>query len=142
MAKKTANTAVVTKTVNPILAATLREANKTEKDRLVEKVEQFLEVAIIDCKQQIGERETSVIPRIVLQLKKAEQDLNKAKKDLQKAELSIPDDNDFKTYLENIAEAEEKVYKAEQAIEEYEYDIEVVKKQVEKLKVVLSRLSA
>lgn len=130
------------KTTNPFLAKLLKEANKTENDKLTEKGLDFLENAKIDCEQQISERKVSLLPRKQLNLKKAELSLKKAKQNLTDVEISIPKDYKFETYFSNLQEAEEVVFEAEFQINEIQTEINLLNKEIEKLEKVLVMLNS
>jgi len=138
-AAKSATETVVT---NPFMAAALAEVEKTEKDVVIGKVQDFLETAGIECEMQIANRTTGEIPRKQLELRTANNNLAKAKKTLATVSAQIPSDAKLETYLKGLFTAEAAVKHAESAVEAIHEEIKVLNKEVVKFEEVLARFKA
>jgi len=132
---------LVAKSQNPFLLNALAESNKTEKDVLTEKVQEFLSNAIIDCKQQIAEREISIRPRKLLELQKAENEVEKANKNYLKVKTSIPSNGHFQTYFNNLTAAEVTISESNYTIDCLIDQLRVIDLEILKLNRVLADLS-
>ena len=122
--------------MNKFVKAVLAELNKTEQQKQQESVEEFVELAIIDCETQIGLQETSELPRAEMRVRKAENDLVTAKKAFEKARFSTA--SSFENYMERRELALDRVESAESVLSSAKQEVENVKKQIETLKTVLT----
>ena len=125
---------------NAFLVAVLKEANKTETDILTEKVTNFLETSIIDCEQQIAEREVSLKPRKILELKKALLLVDKVTKQLETAGVTIPNNGKFETYFNDLIKAETALVDANNSVISIQGDLNTLDKEIAKLQEVLLKL--
>ena len=96
---------------NKFVAAVLKDLNKTEKDKKIESVEDFVAKAQIECETQIGLLTTSELPKLRLEEKKINNELNTAKKAFETARFSVA--RDFAEYVANRENAQDNIDDAE-----------------------------
>jgi hypothetical protein len=117
-----------TKQTNKFVTAVLAELNKSEQDKQLEKVQEFVETSKIDCEVQLGLLKTGELPKAQQQLKKAKNALTQAEKTYEKVRFSLA--HSFEQYvqnrenaLDNVDYAKQGVANAEQSIKELEFQV-------------------
>ena len=117
----------------------LKELNKTEKERQQDSVIEFAENAKIDVQLQISQISTGDLPRLQMQLQKAENDLVRAKTAYEKARFSVADNT--ATYISNRERALDKVEECESNIEDINRDIANKRAELATFEAILADLS-
>lgn len=129
-----------TKTVqNKFVAAVLKELNKSEQDKQLESVQEFVENSVIECETQIALLKTAELPKAQQQLKKAQNQLVQAEKAFEKARFSMS--SSFDSYVENREFALDRVDDAKQAVAEAEQVIKNVQTRIATFEEILADLS-
>ena len=131
--KKTAK--VIT---NKFVAAVLKDLSKTEKDKKIESVEEFVETAKIECETQIGLLETSELPKLRLEERKVSNQLDIAKKNFEKSRFSVA--RDFADYVANRENAQDVIDDAENDLAEVKAQITAAEDRVMNFKKILTDL--
>ena len=85
------------KKVSKFVAANLKKLNKTEKEVQQEKIERFVEDAIIEAETQIAIIKTSTLPRLENELKRLEINLKREKDNFEDVRFSVA--NSFAEYV-------------------------------------------
>ena len=85
------------KKVSKFVAANLKKLNKTEKEVQQEKIERFVEDAIIEAETQIAIIKTSTLPILENELKRLEINLKREKDNFEEARFSVA--NSFTEYV-------------------------------------------
>jgi len=115
------------------------ELNKSEQQKQVEAVEEFVETARIDCEVQLGLFSTGELPRAEQKLKKAQVELEKAQKAYEKSRFTLCDN--FRQYVSQRESALDSVDYAKRQVANAEQEITNVKAQIATYETVLSDLS-
>lgn len=120
----------------------LETANKTEKDLLIESAIEFVENATIDIQSEITNIETSVLPKLKLELKRAENVLSKREKEFEVIRFSIPANKTAQGLLDARYSKQVEIRRAKDNIQEIESRISEAEAQLNELKSVLEDLLA
>lgn len=129
-----------TKTVqNKFVAANLAELNKSEQEKQLEVIQEFVDNATIDCQEQLSLLKTGELPRAQQQLKKAQNQLSQAEKAFEKSRFSMS--SSFDSYVANRESALDRVEDATQAVAEAEQTIKNVQARIATFEEILADLS-
>lgn len=131
--------ATAVKATSKFAKAVLAELNKSEQQKQVEAVEEFVETARIDCEVQLGLFRTGELPRAEQKLKKAQVELEKAQKAYEKSRFTLCDN--FRQYVSQRESALDSVDYAKSQVANAEQEITNVKAQIATYETVLSDLS-
>ena len=122
--------------------AVLVAAGKTQTDLLVEQAIEFVENATIDIQSEITNVETSVLPKLRLDLKRAETALAKKEKEFEVIRFSIPANKTAQGLLDARYNKQFEINKCKESVTEIQYKIEQAEGQLSELKAVLADLQA
>jgi len=134
----TAKTTTV-KATSKFAKAVLAELNKSEQQKQVEAVEEFVETARIDAEVQLGLLNNGELPKAEQKLKKAQAELAKAEKAYEKSRFTLCDN--FKQYVSQRESALDSVDYAKRQVANAEQEITNVKAQIATYEEILSDLS-
>lgn len=126
-------------TGNKFVDANLAELNKTDQDKQIEMLQDFVETATIDCEVQLSLLKTGELPKAQQALKKANNELTKAQKAFAKAKTT-PASN-FDTYVANREAAADVVEEAQEEVANAEQSIVSIEKQIALYEEILTDLS-
>ncbi len=116
----------------------IAKVEKSEKDILIEKTEEFIEVAQIEIEMYISKIKNGEIRMEEATMKKAEKEKKKAKKKLEKLRYTMPADEYVETYIDNLQKAEREVERREDVVRNHKDNIERLKKEAAKFEEYLS----
>lgn len=122
--------------------AVLNAAGKTQTDLLVEQAIEFVENATIDIQSEITDVETSVLPKLKLNLKRAENVLVKKEKEFEVIRFSIPANKTAQGLLDARYNKQVEINNTKDSINEIKSRIEHAEIQLTELKAVLADLQA
>jgi chromosome segregation ATPase len=126
--------------VSKFVATGLKEANKSEADKLQEKITVFVEDSIIECESTIAQLNTSHIPSKKLEIRRAENDLKKAKAAYTKSKFTFA--SSFTQYLNERLYAQEQVDAFTSKLNELKAELDELNAQLKKYEEVLADLNA
>lgn len=126
---------------NKILSLALANAKKSDEDKLAEKVNAFIESAVLDCEEQIGRAEIDV-KRAQGAVTKAERALERAKANAESAQYGVPASGRFEDYVGAVNSANISVDNAQEALDEAVEFVATVEAEVESYKAMLKNLQA
>lgn len=124
---------------NKFVAAVLKELNKSEQEKQLEAVQEFVESSVIECETQIALLKTAELPKAQQQLKKAQNQLAQAEKAFEKSRFSMA--TNFESYVANRESALDRIDEAKNAIAEAEQAIQNVQKRIAIFEEILADLS-
>ena len=122
--------------------AVLVAAGKTQTDLLVEQAIEIVDNSTIDVQAVIIKVETSVLPKLSLDLKRAENELAKKEKEFETVRFSIPKCKTTQGLLDARHNKQLEINSQKYKIELIHSDIKEAERQLTELKVVLSDLQA
>ena len=122
--------------------AVLVAAGKTPADLLIEQAIEFVENATIDIQSEITNVETSVLPKLKLDLKRAENTLAKKEKEFEIIRFSIPANKTAQGLLDARFNKQLEINNAKESINEIKHRVEHAEIQLKELQAVLADLQA
>lgn len=126
------------KKVSKFVAANLKKLNKTEKEVQQEKIERFVEDAIIEAETQIAIIKTSTLPRLENELKRLEINWKREKDNFEEARFSVA--NSFAEYVSKRERVLDEIDAVNTLISYKKEDIENAKAELATLESILEDL--
>lgn len=115
--------------VNSFVAANVAKAEKTNKQVLQERAEDFVEVATSEINVQAANAQAELV-RAKSLVKTTERSLASAEKALENAKMDLPTNSDFASWLSSVESAKRAVYNAEMAVKNAKSNVTVVEEQI------------
>lgn len=124
---------------NKFVEAVLKQLNKSDADKQLESVVNFVETAKIEADTQLALLKTSVLPTAELKFRKAEQAKAKAEASVESARFSIAGSYEAYVSARNTAEAASD--RASADVISAQKEIDNAKKQIAKTEAIIADLS-
>lgn len=115
--------------LNSFVASNVAKADKTTKQVLQERAEDFVEVASSEINVQLANSQAELV-RANSAVKSAERSLASAQKALEAAKLELPTNSDFSSWLSGVESAKKNVWSAEVSLDRAKANVQAVNEQI------------